>query len=175
MVMSGCSLSMRISTGFWKLPKRARRSDFGVGGLGAARSSDGTNSSGSTSRSRGMSRCTWSTRHHPASRRSAPHDLLRGAREPGLCRPPRSGGQRASSQCYTAISDDLVTWTQEGLWTLDRGADPAVWCAEPAGAGCPGGGAASTDGGRTYSPVEMNLPDPPPTAPDVFAVLADGG
>jgi len=76
-------------------------------------------------------------------------------------------------QAYTAISDDLQTWVQEGVaWTPEgRGSDPAVWCED--GGRCwlwMGGGGVSTDGGRTYLPVSMEMPGQQVTAPDVFAV-----
>lgn len=147
---------------------------LGVGGLGAARSSDGTNFERVDIAFEGDvplyvvdpdiiplpdGRYRMTYFGVPANQACADH------LDPAASALPHSA--------YTAISDDLVTWTQEGIaWTPpDRGADPAVWCADASRCWMlMGGGAASTDGGRTYSPVEMNLPDPPLTAPDVFAV-----
>jgi hypothetical protein len=74
-------------------------------------------------------------------------------------------------QAYTAVSSDLVNWTHEGVAfdAENRGADPTVWCEDALN--CMvfmGGGGVSTDGGVTYAQVEMVPPDPGPNTPDVI-------
>lgn len=80
-------------------------------------------------------------------------------------------------QAYTAVSTDLVTWTQEGVaFTAEnRGSDPTVWCDNDVDCSIfLGGGGASTDGGRTFSAVGMTRPSESLTSPDVFAAPEGG-
>ena len=146
----------------------------GVGGLGAARSTDGSTFSPVEISFEGdvplyivdpditaLPDGTWRMTYFgvPADRACADH------LDPAQSALPH--------QAYTAVSSDLVTWTQEDVaWTAPgRGSDPTVWCADASRCWLyMGGGAVSTDGGQTYTAVDMQLPAAQVTTPDVFAV-----
>ncbi len=73
---------------------------------------------------------------------------------------------------YAASSTDLVHWEHEGpVFTVDySGTDPAIWCTEDHDT-CwllMGLGGVSTDGGLSFSEVAMSLPTPPPQVPTAF-------
>jgi hypothetical protein len=147
----------------------------GVGGLGAARSSDGTHFerveiafSGDVPLYivdpdiRALPDGTWRMTYFGVPTDRACADSMDPVRT------------ELPHQAFTAISDDLVSWTHEGIafTAAVRGSDPTVWCEDALN--CliyMGGGGVSTDGGESFVEVEMSPPHQEPNSPDVIGTL----
>lgn len=77
---------------------------------------------------------------------------------------------------YSAVSRDLRAWEQEGVVfrSATGGTDPVVWCVDERVCYLyMGDGGRSTDGGRTFEPFRLTMPDDAMLMPDV--VRTSGG
>ena len=148
----------------------------GVGGLGAARSEDGRHFERVGLSFSGEGPLYMVDPDIQALPDGTWRMVFFGAPADQVCRdemdPARSARPHAA---YTAVSTDLVHWTHEGVafTATAGGTDPTIWCEDPPQCALYlGGGAASGDGGRSFEAVEMRMPTPEITSPDVVATAA---